>query len=209
MIRVKICGLTRLADARLALDLGADALGFILWPNSPRAISVEQVRAITRKLPPFVARVGVFVDQTPEEVRAAATGARLDVAQLHGDEDVGNYTELGVRIVRGMPLIDDGAIDRAVALPDDVMPLVDASDRTRRGGTGRLADWDRAARLARQRPIVLAGGITPENVAEAVRRVRPWGLDVSSGVEDEPGIKNADRLRLLFGVVTRLRAEGL
>ena len=209
MIRVKICGITRLADARLAIDLGADAVGFILWPNSPRARSVEDVRRITKDLPPFVTRVGVFVNQSPDDVRAAIMDAGLDVAQLHGDEDVADYAALGARIVRGVPLTDDEALDRAMALPEHVTPLVDASDRARRGGTGQLADWHRAARLARERPILLAGGITPENAVDAVRAVRPWGLDVSSGIEDAPGIKNHDRLRLLFDVVGRLRAEGL
>lgn len=209
MIRVKICGITRVEDAERAIDLGADAVGFIFWPDSPRAVSSAQVRSITEQLPPFVTRVGVFVDAVPNLVHLAVERSGLDVVQLHGDEEPGSFVSGHVRIVRGMSLDDDGALDRATRLPDDVMPLIDASDPIRRGGTGRLANWDRAAVLARRRRMILAGGIRPENVAEAVRRVRPWGIDVSSGVEDAPGIKNADRLRALFDEVARLRAEGL
>lgn len=209
MIRVKICGMTRLEDAELAIDLGADAIGFIFWPKSPRAISADRVASISRRLPPFVTRVGVFVNAAPAEVRAIVTTAGLDAVQLHGDEAVEDFAGVDARILRGMSVEDDDALDLAVRLPAHVMPLVDAADRSRRGGTGQLADWDRAYALAGQRPIILAGGLTAENVSDAVRRVRPWGIDVSSGVEDAPGIKNADRLRALFDEVARLRAEGL
>jgi phosphoribosylanthranilate isomerase len=209
VIRVKICGMTRLEDAELAIDLGADAIGFIFWPGSPRAITAERVAVISRRLPPFVTRVGVFVNAAPAEVRAMVTTAGLDAVQLHGDEAVEDFDGVNARILRGMSVEDDDALDLAVRLPAHVMPLVDAADRSRRGGTGQLADWDRAYALAGQRPIILAGGLTAENVSDAVRRVRPWGIDVSSGVEDAPGIKNADRLRALFDEVARLRAEGL
>ena len=209
MIRVKICGITRPDDAELAVDLGADALGFIFWTGSPRVVSAERVASISQGLPPFVTRVGVFVDASPADVHAAVGRAGLDAVQLHGDEAVEDFDALGARVVRAMSLEDDHAVERALRLPAHVMPLVDAADRARRGGTGQRADWDRAYALAGRRRLILAGGITPENVVDAVRQVRPWGIDVSSGVEDAPGIKNADRLRALFDAVARLRAEGM
>lgn len=208
-MRVKICGLTQAEDAALAVELGADAVGFIFWPKSPRVTTIANVRAIGRALPGFVTRVGVFVNAPPDEVAATAAEAGLDAVQLHGDEDVAQYAGISARLIKGLPLDDDAAVQRAVNLPAEVTPLVDAADRERRGGTGRLADWSRAARVASQRPIVLAGGLSADNVADAIRQVRPWAIDVSSGVEDAPGVKNAARLRQLFDVLARVRAEGL
>jgi phosphoribosylanthranilate isomerase len=208
-MRVKICGLTQAEDAALAVELGADAVGFIFWPKSPRVTTIANVRAIGRSLPGFVTRVGVFVNAPPDEVAATAAEAGLDAVQLHGDEDVAQYAGISARLIKGLPLDDDAAVQRVIDLPAEVTPLVDAADRDRRGGTGRLADWSRAARVASQRPIVLAGGLSADNVADAIRQVRPWAIDVSSGVEDAPGVKNAARLRQLFDVLARVRAEGL
>jgi phosphoribosylanthranilate isomerase len=208
-MRVKICGLTQAEDAELAVELGADAVGFIFWPKSPRVTTIANVRAIGRSLPGFVTRVGVFVNAPPDEVAATAAEAGLDAVQLHGDEDVAQYAGISARLIKGLPLDDDAAVQRVVDLPAEVTPLVDAADRERRGGTGRLADWSRAARVAAQRPVVLAGGLSVENVADAIRQVRPWAIDVSSGVEDAPGVKNAARMRQLFDVLARVRAEGL
>jgi phosphoribosylanthranilate isomerase len=208
-MRVKICGLTQAEDAALAVELGADAVGFIFWPKSPRVTTIANVRAIGRSLPGFVTRVGVFVNAPPDEVAATAAEAGLDAVQLHGDEDVAQYAGISARLIKGLPLDDDAAVQRVIDLPAEVTPLVDAADRDRRGGTGRLADWSRAARVAAQRPIVLAGGLSADNVADAIRQVRPWAIDVSSGVEDAPGVKNAARLRQLFDVLARVRAEGL
>ncbi|HVW04192.1 MAG TPA: phosphoribosylanthranilate isomerase [Vicinamibacterales bacterium] len=208
-MRVKICGLTQAEDAALAVELGADAVGFIFWPKSPRVTTIANVRAIGRSLPGFVTRVGVFVNAPPDEVAATAAEAGLDAVQLHGDEDVAQYAGISARLIKGLPLDDDAAVQRVIDLPAEVTPLVDAADRDRRGGTGRLADWSRAARVAAQRPIVLAGGLSADNVTDAIRQVRPWAIDVSSGVEDAPGVKNAARMRQLFDVLARVRAEGL
>lgn len=205
--RVKVCGLTRVEDAALAVSLGADALGFILWPSSPRATTPEAVRAITRELPALPVRVGVFVNASPTEVARAVEIAGLDVAQLHGDERVEDYRDLAPRVIKSVHLTSDESVAAAEALPSAVVPLVDAVDVVRRGGTGEKADWTLAARLAAKRPILLAGGLTPENVAAAVRGVRPWGVDVSSGIEDRPGIKNADRMRAFFRSVRDGKAE--
>jgi len=193
-VRVKICGITRAQDARLAAHLGASAVGFVMWPGSPRRVDADVVRAISRELPPFVARVGVFVDASPEEVSEAVRRAGLDVAQLHGRESVSDYADVPARLIKSVTLQDGDDVDRAAELPVQVTPLVDAPDAIRRGGTGRTADWTLAGRLAARRPILLAGGLSAENLADAIRQVNPWGVDVSSGVETEPGIKSPGRL---------------
>jgi phosphoribosylanthranilate isomerase len=205
--RVKICGITRKGDARLAVALGADAVGFVFWARSPRAVTADRARAIAAALPPFVTRVGVFVNEAPPTIARIAAAVRLDAVQLHGDEGIDDYAALGVRLIKVVTLEDDAALEAGRRLPPAITPLVDAVDRERRGGTGRPADWPRAAALAAARPTVLAGGLTPENVARAVRDVRPWAVDVSSGVEIEPGVKSRERLQALFAAI-RMRAEG-
>lgn len=200
-VRVKICGLTRAEDAALAVSLGADAVGFVFWPQSPRAIAVADAAAISRTLPPFVTRVGVFVNASPEEVAAAVREACLDAAQLHGDESVLRYQSAAPRLIKAVAPDNVDDLAAAAALPSDVTVLVDTLDRDRRGGTGRTADWKRAAELARVRPIVLAGGLNAVNLSTALGEVRPWAVDVSSGVEESPGVKSAARLRELFAAV--------
>ena len=199
--RVKICGLTRAEDADLAVALGADAVGFVLWPASPRVISAEGAATLARSLPAFVTRVGVFVNASPAEVGRLVAEIGLDVAQLHGDERVADYAGVAGRIVKVVAIGEDADVDSAIRLPADVTVLVDVVDRTRRGGTGARADWARAARVARERPVILAGGLSAADVGEAIRRVRPWAIDVSSGVEDRPGIKSGEKLRALFAAV--------
>lgn len=205
-LRVKICGITREEDALRAVRHGADAVGFILWPGSPRAISLERAAAIARVLPPFVLKVGVFVDASPDAIERAAATAGLDVAQLHGDEDVDLYRNLAVRIWKAVPLSEPDDVEEALALPADVTPLIDALDRKKRGGTGRRAAWDLAAQVAKARPIVLAGGINAENIIDAVELVHPWGVDVSSSLEDSPGIKNASKVVVFFAAVEPARS---
>jgi phosphoribosylanthranilate isomerase len=205
--RVKICGITRLTDATEAAACGADALGFVFWPDSPRVVTAAHAREIGRALPALVSRVGVFVNQSPADVRAIVVEAGLDVIQLHGDEDVAPYADLGVRVIKAVHLDDEASVARAREYPDAVTPLVDVNDRVRRGGTGQVANWVLAAQLAAGRPVVLAGGLRASNVAEALRRVRPWAIDVSSGVESSPGIKDAARLRGLFAAVMQEGAE--
>lgn len=192
---VKICGITRLSDAQVALACGASAIGFIFWPKSKRWVEPEQARAIVRELPPFVTPVGVFVDETVERINAIADLVGLGAVQLHGDEAPEMVERLARPVVKAIGRIDEGVVAR---WPDRVTMLVDADDRVNYGGTGARADWTGAARLAAARRTILAGGVNPENVAEAVATVRPFGIDVSSGVEDAPGIKNPERIRALF-----------
>ena len=193
---VKICGITRLEDAEAAVALGANALGFVFWPKSPRYIDPYRARAIVAALPPFVSAVGLFVNQSPGHIASVASLARLGVVQLHGDETPEEAATLGRPIVRALSLeAAAGALDR---WPARVTILLDAHDPDRRGGTGRTIDWDAAAAIARRRRVVLAGGLNPDNIAAAVERVRPFGVDVSSGVESAPGRKDVGRLRALF-----------
>ena len=203
-MKVKICGIRRREDAELAVALGADALGFVCWPSSARAVGAAAVREITRALPPFVSAVGVFVNQSREEVLRTVAAAGLTVVQLHGDEDPAAFQGDGVRVIKAVPVTAAFDASSLLALPADVTVLLDAHDPVRRGGTGRTIDWTAAAAAARGRRIVLSGGLTPANVETAVQMVRPYAVDVSSGVESAPGIKDGAKLRTFFGA---LRAE--
>jgi phosphoribosylanthranilate isomerase len=193
---VKICGITRLEDAEAAVALGANALGFVFWPESPRYIDPYRARSIVAALPPFVSAVGLFVNQPAAHITSVASLVRLAVVQLHGDETPSDAEALRRPVVRALSL---QAAERDLeAWPGRVTILLDAHDPARRGGTGRTIEWGRAAPIARRRRIVLAGGLNAENIGEAVERVRPFGVDVSSGVESAPGIKDVGRLRALF-----------
>jgi len=208
-VRVKICGITRAEDAQLAVELGADAVGFVLWPGSPRAINSEIARSIAGKIPKTVTKVGVFVDPLPNDVAWLVEFIGLDTVQLHGQEAAEAFEWIGVPLVKAVRLDTDQDIERAADLPQYVTPLVDATDRRLMGGTGQVADWRRAGRLAARRPIMLAGGLVAANVAEAVRAVRPWAVDVSSGVERYPGVKDADRLIRFFQAVAGVNVEAV
>lgn len=198
-VRIKICGLTRIEDARLAGHLEVDAVGVVLWPGSPRALALPEADALLAVLPPWTVRVGVFVAPSVEDVRAAISGAGLGAIQIHGVDDVEPYRALRVPVLWAASLRDEA--------PDPVTPvgttlLLDAHDPERHGGTGRTIDWARARRIAeRERRLVLAGGLTAENVARAIADVRPYGVDVSSGVETAPGIKSAARLKAFVEAV--------
>ena len=194
---IKICGITRPEDAQAAVDAGASAIGFIFWPKSPRVIDPFRARAIAARLPPFVTPVGVFVNQPAAYVNAVASLVGLGAVQLHGDESIEDAGAIASPVIRAMR-VGDTRID---FWPANAMVLLDADDPVRRGGTGQTIDWAAAAGIAARRKILLAGGLTPENVADAVARVRPFGIDVSSGVERAPGIKDHQRLRALFEAV--------
>jgi phosphoribosylanthranilate isomerase len=194
---VKICGITRLEDAEAAVAAGAGAIGFVFWRQSPRFVDPYRARRIAAALPPFVTAVGVFVNQPLADVNGVASLVRLGVVQLHGDET----PEFAATVSRPvMKAISPGRGDVRV-WPSRVRLLLDVHDPVARGGTGRTIDWTAAADLAAQREIFLAGGLTPDNVADAVARVHPFGIDVSSGVERAPGIKDHRRLRALFEAV--------
>lgn len=201
--KVKVCGITRREDALLAADLGASAVGFVFWPHSPRYVEPEAAAEIARALPADVAPVGVFVDAPLDDVRRIAARVGLAAVQLHGDEPATLCDGLPYRVLKAVPVAGAATCAAAERVPRRITVLLDARDPVRRGGTGRTVDWGVAAEVAAGRRIFLAGGLDPGNVGEALRTVRPYGVDVSSGVETRPGRKDAGRLRVFFEEVAR------
>jgi phosphoribosylanthranilate isomerase len=188
--RVKICGLTRLEDALAAVRLGADALGFNFWPGSKRYLAPAAAREIIRALPPLVTTVGVFVDPTRDEAMAAAAVSGVQVLQLHGDEPPEACARLPLPVLKAIRVGGPEALALLDRYAGAVAGFLLDADSAGYGGSGQTFDWGLAALAAARAPVVLAGGLTPANVAEAVRAVHPWGVDVASGVESAPGLKD-------------------
>ena len=192
MTKIKICGIKTINDALAAMDAGADLIGFNFYPKSPRYVSVGMCRNIMSVLRRYYGRVtcvGVFVNASVGEILGTMDTLGLNLAQLHGDETIEMLSRLdgkGFKAFRGIPDSVDG-----FARSESPALLLDASVKGTYGGSGVTADWNGAAELAKKYPLLLAGGLTPENVAEAIRRVKPWGVDVASGVESAPGKKDA------------------
>jgi phosphoribosylanthranilate isomerase len=197
--RVKICGITRWEDAQLAVELGAAALGFNFYLRSPRCIDPAAARAIVVKLPPLVAAVGIFADESDDErVAAVAREARVTVVQLHGPQLPrldGALAEFPS--VRGVAVKESFNPEELRSMSGDAF-LLDAYDVKLFGGSGKTFNWALAREASRFGTIILAGGLTPENVGEAIREVRPFAVDVASGVEAAPGVKDAGKLRAFF-----------
>lgn len=194
-VHIKICGITRLKDARDAIDAGADYLGFIRTRVSPRFVTVEQVAEITRQLPAHVRTVGVFLDSSLEEIRDTLSVANLDYVQLHGEEPPDLAMQLGTgRVWRVVHLNGDADIQTVWSYPCAAV-VADTAVAGKHGGTGVVGNWSLASKLASRKRTVLAGGLNPDNVAEAVQTVAPWCVDVSSGVEAEPGVKDPEKVR--------------
>ena len=195
-VGIKICGITRLDDAFAAAALGVNALGFVLWASSPRAITVDAIRPIVAALPPFITPVGVFVDPSADDV-ARARDAGVQVAQVYG---VPPALPAGMRL---LPAVSLGEMPGTLhpEVPGTSTVLLDAHDPLRRGGTGKTVDWPRVRLVASMRPVILAGGLTPGNVAAAIEQARPYAVDVSSGVERSPGVKDHDRLAAFVAAV--------
>ena len=199
--RVKVCGICRVEDAQLSVSLGASAIGFIFWPESPRYCEPERAQAIAAQLSPHITLVGVFVDQPVEHVIEIATRVPLGAVQLHGSESIEAFEQVRQPLIKAVPVtegLDPSAVD---ALPDGVTVLLDAHDPIRRGGTGRTIDWKIAAAVAARRRTILSGGLNAANVGEAIAEVRPHMIDVSSGVESAPGWKDAGKLEAFFAAV--------
>ena len=196
MTIIKICGIKTLNDALAAIEAGADYLGFNFYAKSVRFIeklACAEITSVLKKEYPHITLVGVFVNSSVEEVKDILNTCSLDLAQLHGDETiemVKSLDEKAFKAFRAVPESMDG-----FARQDAPALLVDAVVKGAYGGTGVTADWNGAAELAKKYPLLLAGGLTPENVAEAVRRVKPWGVDVASGVESAPGEKDAYKMK--------------
>lgn len=192
---VKVCGLTDPAEAAACAKLGIWAIGVVFAPESPRRVDLTQAKAVCHALPKRVRRVGVFVNPDPDEVAEAVSAAGLTDVQLHGDQvDVERIRVAArVRVFEGFSIAGVEDVAAARASRADLV-LLDASVKGRHGGTGQQFDWSVLESTPLTRPFLLAGGLTPENVAEACRRVRPWGVDVSSGVESSPGRKDVERV---------------
>lgn len=194
-LRIKICGITNRDDALTTVDAGADALGFVFHEASPRQVSIPTAAEIIRHLPPFVARVGVFVDAAEELVRRVIAECGLDTVQLHGVEPPDFGRSLPVKVIKAFRV---QGLESLVDLPryETSAWLLDSYVPGQPGGTGAKFKWDLAIEAKKLgRPILLAGGLTPGNIAAAVRQVRPYGVDVSSGVESEPGRKDVRKVQ--------------
>ena len=201
-VRVKICGITNLEDALAAVDAGADALGFMFYEKSPRKVPVKVAADIMRRLPPFVGKVGVFVNAAEESVRRSFAECGLDTLQFHGDETpefCGKFSPL--KVYKAFRIQTLESLQALPAYKTDAW-LLDSFTPDKPGGTGTQFDWDLAIEAKQLgRPIILAGGLTPDNVADALRKVRPFAVDVSSGVESAPGKKDHEKIRDFIAAV--------
>jgi phosphoribosylanthranilate isomerase len=196
MVRVKVCGIKEIEDARVAADAGADAIGLV-FAESPRKVSVERAREIAAALPEGVLKVGVFVDAEPKEVLSISREVGLDYAQLHGDEEpetVAAIRDGGVGVIKALRVRDTASL-REMVRYDTNFFLLDAYSEKVRGGTGTRFDWELAKAVRGYANILVSGGLTPENVREAIEFFEPYGVDASSSLEEKPGKKNDERVR--------------
>jgi phosphoribosylanthranilate isomerase len=200
--RVKICGLTRTEDVQAACELGADAIGLVFYPPSPRAVAVEQAQLIVRHAPPFVTVTALFVNPTVTEVQAVLTQIpAISLLQFHGDESAAFCRQFGRAYIKALPMRDDVDLAQQASIYDDALGLlVDTYKPGIPGGSGESFDWHRLPQSL-SKPLILAGGLTPDNVAEAIKQVAPYAVDVSGGVEASKGIKdNAKMLDFMKAV---------
>jgi phosphoribosylanthranilate isomerase len=199
--RVKVCGICRSEDAQLAVTLGASAIGFIFWPSSPRFCDPARAQEIAAQLSPLITTVGVFVDQPVSHVIDIADRVSLGAIQLHGGEAIEEFRRVRQPLIKAVAVTGALVPEEVDRLPEDVTVLLDAHDPIRRGGTGRTIDWTTAAQVAARRRTILSGGLHSGNVREAIACVRPHMVDVSSGVESAPGVKDAGKLQAFFAAV--------
>lgn len=196
MVRVKICGITRLEDALAAVDAGAHALGFVFYEKSPRKVSIQTAANICAALPPFVSKVGVFVNELEYTIEKAVADCGLDTLQFHGDEPPGFCQKFPVKSIKAFRMKSESDL---AALPDyDVDAwLLDAFSEKEQGGTGKTFDWSLAvkAKSIGKIPIILSGGLNPDNIQQAIKSVQPYAVDASSSLEESPGKKNPQRVK--------------
>lgn len=194
MIRIKICGITSLEDASLAIEAGANALGFIFYEKSPRFITVQKAANICAALPPFVSRVGVFVNEIEYPIEKALNDCGLDTLQFHGDEPPGFCQKFPAKSIKAFRLKDAESLKQITDYDVDAW-LLDSYSEKMQGGTGKTFNWDYAIAAKKHgRPIILSGGLNTENVVQAIQKVQPYAVDVSSGVELSPGKKDSQKL---------------
>ena len=198
-MQVKICGITNLADAQAAVAAGADYLGFIFYPKSPRSITPKKAKEIIISLKSSVKKVGVFVNASKSEIENITILCGLDIIQLHGEEPATLAEQLGSeRVWKAFHITSTADIAKAATYPAAAI-VVDTATANLRGGTGKICDWQLAAQAAEKFTTILAGGIKAQNVQEAVAKVKPFAIDVASGVEASPGIKDHKKIEELFG----------
>jgi phosphoribosylanthranilate isomerase len=204
--RVKICGITRVEDAMAAARAGADAVGFVFEPKSPRHVSADQARTIIRALPPFVTVVGLFVNAAPDNIEAILNRVPLDLIQFHGNETPEQCRRYHRPYIKAIRMQADINLPEKAHLYNDAAGLLlDSFVEGATGGTGQAFDWARVPHDL-SRPVILAGGLTPENVAMAIREARPFAVDVSSGVEQSKGIKDASRISAFIEAVGQINS---
>jgi phosphoribosylanthranilate isomerase len=193
-VKVKVCGMTSLKDALVAVEGGSDAVGFIFYKKSPRSVTMKTVREIVLELPPFVDTVGVFVDETAEQINKIADYCNLDIIQLHGDESPTFCKKIRRKVIKAFRIKDMQSVKKLSSFQVSGF-LLDTFSENLHGGTGKVFDWNLALPAKKFGPVIMAGGLTPNNVQQAVRQIRPYGVDVCSGVESEPGIKDHKKVR--------------
>ena len=196
-VKVKVCGMTNLKDTLLAVEEGSDAVGFIFYKKSPRSVTMKLVREIVIELPPFVDTVGVFVDETAEKINKIADYCNLDMVQLHGDESPTFCKRMRRRVIKAFRVIDMQSVKNISNFQVSGF-ILDTFSESLHGGTGKVFDWNLALPAKKFGPVIMAGGLTPNNVRQAIQRVRPYGVDVCSGVESEPGIKDHKKIRVFL-----------
>jgi len=205
-VRVKICGITSVEDGLHAARCGADALGFVFYDRSPRCIAPEEAGEIVRRLPPFVSMVGLFVNEEPARIERIAQMCSLDMIQMHGDEEPGQCRIAGRRVIKALRLRESSSLPMVERFSDCAV-LLDAWVPNSYGGTGQCCNWDLAADAARVRSVILAGGLNPDNVGEAISVVHPFAVDVSSGVESAPGKKDPLKVEAFIRNVNQTRSD--
>jgi len=203
-IKVKVCGTTSLKDALFAVESGADALGFLFYKKSPRCISQKEVKDIVAQLPPFVETVGVFVNEASDKVNRIAEQCRLTAVQLHGDESPAFCRRIKRRVIKAFRVQDADSF-KGMSNYDVSGFLLDSYNDESRGGTGKVFDWNLALRAKKQGFVILAGGLNPYNVYTAIHRVKPYGVDVCSGVEKSPGVKDFTKIDEFIKSVRKFR----
>lgn len=201
-IKVKICGTTSLKDAFLAVESGADAIGFIFYKMSPRNISQKEAKEIILQLPPFIETVGVFVNETSDKINRIAEQCKLNSIQLHGEESPALCRRVKRKVIKAFRVKNADSL-KSIASYDVSGFLLDSYNDGSKGGTGQVFDWNLALRVKKQGPVILAGGLNPYNVFTAIHRVKPYGVDVCSGVEKSPGIKDHEKIREFIKSVRR------
>ena len=203
-VKVKVCGMTNLGDALFAVECGADAVGFIFYKKSPRYVSAKIVKNIVAQLPPFTETVGVFVNESADKINRIAESCKLDRVQLHGEESPALCKRIRHRVIKGVRVKDASSLSALESYKECVGGfLLDSYVEDKHGGTGKVFDWKLAHRAKKSGHVIVAGGLTPDNVSEAIRQLRPYGVDVCSGVEKMPGQKDpakvADFLKAVKG----------